>query len=1637
MDIPQIIYYSLLGLFILIILGSLLAGLIGFLKGLYKTALKTIIKAVLIAIFLFTTPAITNAVGNISLANFHLSFTISSTTIQVTTIQQTIADIITSTGMIAPIGGLSLYETAISLANAILAYFVFFNILIVIQLTISLITCIMYNGIFRWFLPVETKADIKKRKKDKKKYEVTNGVAVQSDSDNKTSSTTAKKKWKLFRLPSMFLGFAQEFVFLCILIAPLTSLSRVVVSNKTSVVNILDKADMDGKKYIPYFDSIEKSPLYTMLGLGNFDSTVTNVATSVDINGQKVNLNSLVTSFFDVAKPILDGDSISYDKALGAVTINYATLLSNATVSSIIQGIIENKVLVALIPPLVDIGINMMSNSEFVMPKFSFENIDWTNELSILNEVYGNLYNDTTVIKSFIAEDGKSLTFKNFKIECSKMSDEQIKKYADISSKVLSLQMINNNINKLMAGFGSLSASNGLEILPTDEKSYENVDWKQDVNIFITNLFKVMRALDFDISADMNVNVLKDNILSALKSPERREVLRTMICGNQSGNEKGLLDTTIFQVINIPRVISSSLSTVPALSTYVESLDFDELFKGLDKNAIKNEFSSMFDIISKIFDSDAIDLSNLQNIDFTKQEVIDVIVDMLKISERSKIFTNMFPMVLKAMLHNNNIKIADYLYGVTPYDIDYYSEDFMVTIESIITDIPTLIEMGDKISAESDPAKMIQQIDTALLKRILTTIAKSQAFNRDGSTGVYADKKKNVIVHKFLTNLFSSDAFKNIDYQFVSLDEVQEIDWDEEIQHICDIIDNMKKNLSFLNNDYDINKIEDPDSIGMLLRDGMSSKYLSKTILHYINTSIEKLFKKINLPISIEKLRTSLWLKKDREGRDDIDRMVEMIKLFKKVSAENTDKDFSDIDLKTIDINDLNALFTVIYRTNFIKEGIENEVDPFGKFIYCAVHNKSVEKVDNFLSAKTLNSVENEYQWIITSSRETVVSDKPYPYEVTTKGAVKDLCDFIRLVQIVGPENITGGKLPVSSDYKNQIESMKDGTFYKAKINRLIFIDLFNEAFSKFNDSSSFVDITKYISIELINKTHVTGSGEEYLVDLQQEMELFEHLYKLVDSGDFSSQFLDISSIAADKDKFNDVKLLLSQMGKSVLFTTKDKDANFSPVTYFIFNIIKENDLLYKSSLSKNEKNAEMKMIEILNSIEDIDDELSNKFVNIIQATSGVNINADLSFFKDANREQFKNILLSLNESSIFHLVPISILKDDLFNKNFDSLFADPEDSSKIHTINFYTHMDGNKEEDILYWANDISLISDMVFSDETFKQFISGQGSRIDQLSIKDTDISLSIIYYISEMNIFKKNRSYFLYNLISNSFNDKTMTAKLFKESTVAPYGENKKVYRLEELFFADSYLNEGTAEERKVKKLADLQMLDSIIKKVLSDFETIEVSTSVGGLAFSNSSYEELLSNSYTSSVDKEGKYVISYRSKLTSEVLASMLDSLFNASGSQNPRPLNGLNVDFYSNSYELVNAVEGRAIDSLISIASNVGDSYATSIEAEKLKEHFKGLGFNFNDEVVPDPVTDKYMKFSSCIDNIASYNKIAERKKYNSVISTSESVYDYLKNISVQVGGQSIQISSLGDNYIKGEIESGKTYYEIASSIIS
>ena len=140
--------------FVVMIVAALLGGLIGFVKGIYKTTLKTIVKSVLVLVLIFITPALANAIGNINIQGILQTAT-------ATTIHSWIAQQITNSGLFSPINGLSLYASAIALANSILAYATFFLGAILIQILASPLTALLYNGIFRWISPVETNKERK------------------------------------------------------------------------------------------------------------------------------------------------------------------------------------------------------------------------------------------------------------------------------------------------------------------------------------------------------------------------------------------------------------------------------------------------------------------------------------------------------------------------------------------------------------------------------------------------------------------------------------------------------------------------------------------------------------------------------------------------------------------------------------------------------------------------------------------------------------------------------------------------------------------------------------------------------------------------------------------------------------------------------------------------------------------------------------------------------------------------------------------------------------------------------------------------------------------------------------------------------------------------------------------------------------------------------------------------------------------------------------------------------------------------------------------------------------------------------------------------------------------------------------
>ena len=141
---PETLNSILLIVFVAMIALTLLAGLIGFIKGVYKTTVKTLIKVVFILVAIFLCPSIATFIGN-----FDISPIIQSN--EPVTLLYWMADQLTSSGVVSPINGLSLYETAVAIASSLATYVVFFILMVLLQLLSSLLTTIFYHAIFRWF----------------------------------------------------------------------------------------------------------------------------------------------------------------------------------------------------------------------------------------------------------------------------------------------------------------------------------------------------------------------------------------------------------------------------------------------------------------------------------------------------------------------------------------------------------------------------------------------------------------------------------------------------------------------------------------------------------------------------------------------------------------------------------------------------------------------------------------------------------------------------------------------------------------------------------------------------------------------------------------------------------------------------------------------------------------------------------------------------------------------------------------------------------------------------------------------------------------------------------------------------------------------------------------------------------------------------------------------------------------------------------------------------------------------------------------------------------------------------------------------------------------------------------------------
>ena len=527
MELGTIIDLALLGVFVIFLLTAVIAFFIGLSRGLIKETIKAVIRAILVLSLFFTASPIANFIGNFDLS----IFTGSGDRL---TINSLIMDYIYNNFQISPINGMSIYETVALIVNSVLAFGVFIIGLLLIALFTTLISTIIYHGVFRWFLPVRSKKDEKKRKANKKVYALTEGLEVEDDHK-------AKKGFPIMRLPGAFVNAIQEFAFICICFTPLTGLLHIVVKNKEQINPFVESMYPEYSTYlVTAEDSYEKSIVGTMLGVGDLDIKIANKAGVVDINGNKVTFTGTIGSIFDIARPILENDEFTFEGGLENLMSRLPQLMTVETVDALINNVIASPLVLSIIPPILDAAVNLTG----FLPSGTINvvDIDYSNDLSVINSIYETLYEP---VISPIFSSGE-FEPSSIKVEVTKMSDKEIKDLADGVAKLGSMEIISKNAANILAYFGNSLNKNGMTILPTNPEAYKDIKWDKELSVIIYNALMLFKTLNIDLSVDSFSSDIGNTVLTRLEEKTIRDQIKTILTG-----EGGILDLQTLKILGL------------------------------------------------------------------------------------------------------------------------------------------------------------------------------------------------------------------------------------------------------------------------------------------------------------------------------------------------------------------------------------------------------------------------------------------------------------------------------------------------------------------------------------------------------------------------------------------------------------------------------------------------------------------------------------------------------------------------------------------------------------------------------------------------------------------------------------------------------------------------------------------------------------------------------------------------------------------------------------------------------------------------------------------------------------------------------------------------------------------------------
>lgn len=1534
--IANIVVQSLFGFAILM---TLLGALVGLMKGIYKTSLKTVLKFIMVFALVFLTPSISGYIGNFSFPNPAQPGTN-------TTILSFIANALQQTDMVSPINGISIYQTCILLATSLLSFATFFVGLILIQLFAWFITAVFYHGIFRWFLPVETAKERKQRKKAKKQLrEVTDRSTAKASVDNSNAltagildddgeaktQTKVHKKLPLLRGPGFLLGGVQEFVFVLCLLAPITGLSRVVISHKDTVNKAMTSFDLSQEQSEEISGAItvvENSLIYKLLGVGDFDQKLMNQVSNVTLNNTSVNLGGLASTLLDIANPLLSDGTISYDKAAGIVTVNFSALLSVSTVQSLLDEL-NSPMILALIPPLIDVAMNSIGENAVAVDGLDFSNINWESDLSLLKDIYASIYDGA--IKPIVS--GNQINPMNFSLKTSTMTDAEIANYVDACRNLGKMESVQKNLPNILSAVGHLLQSQGLAILPTDPADYENVNFSEDLPVFADVILNFFRVIGMDITPNLNTTELQERTMEVFKNDTERNQIADLVCGSSDGKE-GLLDTNLVSALSLGTIVNSVLSTIPSLSEYVKGVDIKSVIDSLDKVGRKNEFRHMFDIAGK---ASEMDLGDLKNVDFTDPKFAEQLDELLGLAMESQIFNRLYPSVMKAVLFHSNGELSANLYGLSAYNFNFESETFLEDFRSILALLPDLAKMQEKLADSSlSNADKLKSLDVECVKELLYVVIGSDFLNSDQKTGVTSHAQKNANIYTLFTNFFADEPFRSIGFKVPSREEFEQITWGDgqtkgEIDVLGNIIEDAKANADFLtSSDMNLANLQDPGKLADIAVQGFDSQLLSPSILSIIDSSLNQYMQKLGFQISINEMRNELW-------KEDMNSLEDVLVLLKDINLD-------DLDINTLNPKKLNALLTILSNMNIVRTSNDFS-DPFGYVLYNILEKQGLfEKIGvKNLSLAAFNTNDT---WSI--EKGTWELENGDSFVITTKGEIHSICYLLEVLQKYGLDDFMENGLPtgisqdiikggddvlnsvlirsiLTKEVQNTISGISFGSEYDQVLKSIDYSSLMTMSAEQFGD-----DLKMFESIYQMYKDVIVVDGVE-----ESKIEYaLSHIFSL--KSIITGQRDDGSNITLF-DEFSD---LIHMLTNSTILNSIPSGKASSPLMNIFAGIVRSLSLEKNVTFISDDARVDEALLGLLGQIayEDKFEKEGNSLLLVIESLQGLNSD-QVSLLNGLTLEQAKSVFYNMNRSEVFHKVPISLIEEAFTTKNIDSYLKDPDTGAITATIDYKVHLTCS-QEDIEFWDNEYSHLIEMLL----------GEGGLSDVFANPDlsfTDINFDTIdpvflYHFGSMKIFEASRSYIFYNIADSyrsSSDSQSPAEMIFKPAENVPYGENAKVYRLEELFFRNPKLmTNGVLDKEKC--ITDLALFKSVADLVLKNVVNVSDTEDIASVSIN---FEDLVNSCYTYQEDTF------YRSDLASEIVAGMLMSFFN--NPNLPLSLEGHTLDFYKDDHALVNTIEGRAFNGIVAYAQKISPTFL---------EYLSG---NFTNHVKKSDVIDVYTLF--------------------------------------------------------------------------